>query len=78
MGAEKSTEKNVRKHAKIPLHENLRFECVASIGVVMPLPDKSRIATCSATRFCLSREHPLDPLSHTVTQSVNLGKYRHG
>ena len=27
----------------------------------MPLPDKSRIATCSATRFCLSREHPLDP-----------------
>lgn len=48
------------------------------IGVVMPLPDKSRIATCSATRFCLSREHPLDPLSHTVTQCVNLGKYRHG
>ena len=40
----------------------------------MPLPDKSRIATCSATRFCLSREHPLDPLSHTVTQSVNLGQ----
>ena len=63
---------------KIPLHENLRFECVASIGVVMPLPDKIRIATCSATRFCLSREHPLDPLSHAVTQSVNLGKYRHG
>ena len=59
---------------KIPLHENLRFECVASIGVVMPLPDKSRIATCSATRFCLSRGHPLDPVSHTVTRSVNLGQ----
>lgn len=44
----------------------------------MPLPDKSRIATCSATHFCLSREHPLDPVSHTVTQSVNLSKYRHG
>ena len=27
----------------------------------MPLPDKSRIATCSATRFCLSRGHPLRP-----------------
>ena len=44
----------------------------------MPLPDKSRIATCSATRFCLSRERPLDPISHTVTQSVTLDKYRHG
>lgn len=40
----------------------------------MPLPDKSRIATCSATCFCLSRGHPLDPVSHTVTQSVNLGQ----
>ena len=77
MGVENSTEKT-SGNAKNPLHENLRFECVASIGVVMPLPDKSRIATCSATRFCLSRGHPLDPLSHTVTQSVNLGKYRHG
>ena len=43
----------------------------------MPLHDKSRIATCSATRFCLSRGRPLDPVSHTVTQSVNLGEYRH-
>ena len=27
----------------------------------MPLHDKIRIATCSATRFCLSRGHPLRP-----------------
>lgn len=57
MGAENSAE-NPSGNAKIPLHENLRLECVASIGVVMPLPGKRRTATCSATRLCPLREFP--------------------
>lgn len=63
----KSAPKNRPETQKIPLHENLRFECVASIGVVMPLPGKRRTATCSATRLCPLRGTPLSPAK----------KYRH-